>query len=85
MVNSNSLHIGIVTLFPFMFGHLKQVDRLESILDILEDETQLMSKFGIRSLSAQDQFSAVSPNSYRGNIFVHLNYLVLKGLNAYMK
>lgn len=84
MVNSHSMHVGVVTLFPLIFGHLQQPDRIETILNILEDDTQLMSNFGIRSLSAKDQFSGVSPNSYRGNVFVHLNYLILKGLNGYI-
>jgi hypothetical protein len=48
------MHVGIVTLFPFIFGHLKEENRIETILDILEDEKQLMSNYGIRSLSAQD-------------------------------
>ena len=56
---------------------------LENLLDLLMDESKMMSPHGVRSLSARDQFYMIEPNMYRGNIFVHLHYLLLRGLKTY--
>ena len=43
----------------------------------------MMSAHGVRSLSAKDQFYMLDTSTYRGNLFVHLHYLLLRGLKTY--
>ena len=50
-------HIGYVSLFPLLSGVIPaDSPRLKSILDIIQDENQLWTKFGLRSLSASDPY-----------------------------
>ena len=53
------------------------------MLEVLADESEMLSKHGARTLSAKDQFFQLDSNLYRGNIFIHLNYLLLRGLKKY--
>ena len=43
----------------------------------------MSSEHGVRSLSAKDQFYLLDSNTYRGNLFIHLHYLLLRGLKLY--
>ena len=43
----------------------------------------MMSEHGVRSLSARDQFYMLDSSTYRGNLFVHLHYMLLRGLKKY--
>ena len=56
---------------------------LENLFDLLEDEQRMMSAHGLRSLSARDQFYMLDTSTYRGNLFVHLHYMLLRGLKTY--
>ena len=46
-------------------------------------ETELVSGYGLRSLSPKDQFYHFESDYQRGNIFVWQNYLVLRGIKLY--
>ena len=83
MVNQHSLHLGIVTFWPLFYGIVDDASVLENLFDLLEDPKRMMSEYGIRSLSAKDQFYLLDSNTYRGNLFVHLHYLLLRGLKLY--
>lgn len=56
---------------------------MNNLFDLLEDSSRMLSAHGVRSLSAKDQFYQLDSNMYRGNIFVHLNYMLLRGLKTY--
>jgi len=43
----------------------------------------MMAEHGVRSLSAKDQFYQLDSKTYRGNLFVHLHYMLLRGLKNY--
>ena len=43
----------------------------------------MLSVHGLRSLSARDQFYMLDTSTYRGNLFVHLHYMLLRGLKTY--
>ena len=53
------------------------------MLKVLADESEMLSQHGVRTLSAKDQFFQLDSNLYRGNIFIHLNYLLLRGLKKH--
>jgi len=77
-------HIGYVNLFPIMFGYLKKEDRVfRNILKILTDENVLNSQHGIRSLSKSDLLYHTGEDYWRGNIWINLNYLTLRGLKNF--
>lgn len=82
-MNQHSVHLGIVNMWPLFYGLVDDEQVLSNLFDQLEDEERMMSKSGIRSLSAKDQFYMQASAVYRGNVFVHLNYLLLRGLKTY--
>lgn len=51
------LHKGYVALFPLLLG-LIPVDspKLNSVLDLISDENELWSPYGVRSLSVNDSY-----------------------------
>ncbi len=83
LLNQHSVHLGIVNFYPLFYGLVDDEKVLEKLFDLLEDETRMLSPYGVRSLSARDQFYQQDSATYRGNVFVHLNYLLLKGLKTY--
>ena len=83
MFNQYSLHLGIASFLPLAYGLIDDKDELERAIQELTDETTMLCKHGLRSLSAKDQFFQIDSNLYRGNVFIHLNYLVLRGLKKF--
>ncbi|KAI8099053.1 glycoside hydrolase [Halteromyces radiatus] len=79
-------HKGYITLFPMVLGLLpSDSPKLGAILDMIEDEEQLWSPYGLRSLSASDPFYKTGEVYWRGPIWMNLNYLTLQSLhNNYM-
>lgn len=78
--NQYSVHRGFVNLTPLVFGLIPK-EQLSPTLKMIENE--LLSEFGIRSLSDKDQFYHQESDYYRGDIFIWQNYLVLRGLYLY--
>ncbi|KAF3920501.1 hypothetical protein ABW20_dc0107870 [Dactylellina cionopaga] len=77
-------HVGYVSIFPFLLGLLPHdSEKLGSILNIIGDEEQLWSPFGLRSLSRQDEFYSKGENYWRGPIWVNMNYLAILRLKEY--
>lgn len=77
-------HKGYVSLFPFLTGLLdKDSDKLGHILNLLGDEEELWSEFGIRSLSKKDKFYGTDENYWRGPIWMNMNYLAVSQLLKY--
>lgn len=74
-------HKGYLTLFPLTLG-LLPVDspKLGALLDIIESEAELWSPYGLRSLSASDEFFGIGENYWRGPIWININYLTLQSL-----
>lgn len=84
MLNQHSLHLGIVNFWPLFHGLVDDDDVIENLLDLLMDSDTMLSPYGVRSLSARDQFYLSDKDaSYRGNLFVHLHYMLLRGLKIY--
>ena len=76
-------HAGYVSLFPFLLGLLEaDSKRLGPILDMMQDEEQLWSQFGLRSLSRKDEFYSAGENYWRGSIWVNMNYLAIERLKV---
>jgi mannosyl-oligosaccharide glucosidase len=74
-------HKGYISLFPFMTGLLPPDHAsLPHILKLISSPTELWSDFGIRSLSAADEFYGTDENYWRSPIWVNMNYLILKNL-----
>lgn len=71
-------HKGYLSLFPFLTGLMEPTSpKLGHILDLLGDEEELWSQFGIRSLSKKDEFYGTGENYWRGPIWMNMNYLAL--------
>lgn len=78
-------HKGYVSLLPFI-THLipvDDVDKLQSVINLITDPMELWSPFGIRSLSRSDEFYKTSENYWRSPIWIHINYLILQNIQEY--
>jgi len=79
--NALVCHKGYISIFPFLLGLLPpDSPKLPAILDLLGDEEQLWSEFGIRSLSKSDEFYGIGENYWRGPIWMNINYLAVREL-----
>lgn len=77
-------HLGYVQLFPFLFNYTNGPESIQSYLTLLNNPKELYSTFGIRSLSANDEYySPGNETLWRGNIWVEFNFLVLRALKVY--
>jgi mannosyl-oligosaccharide glucosidase len=71
-------HKGYISLFPFLTGLMDpNSDKLGDILNLLGDENELWSDYGIRSLSKADEFYGTGENYWRGPIWINMNYLAI--------
>jgi mannosyl-oligosaccharide glucosidase len=76
--NSLVCHKGYISLFPFLVGLLDpESEKLGHLLNLLGDEEELWSDFGIRSLSKKDEFYGTGENYWRGPIWMNMNYLAV--------
>lgn len=74
-------HKGYVSLFPFMLDLLPHNHKnIPAILDIITDPEQLWSRYGIRSLSKQNELYGTDENYWRSPIWMNMNYLIVKSL-----
>ncbi|CDH50432.1 glycoside hydrolase family 63 protein [Lichtheimia corymbifera JMRC:FSU:9682] len=79
-------HKGYLSLFPLALG-LVPADspKLGAILEMIRNEDELWSPYGLRSLSASDEYYNTGEVYWRGPIWINMNYLTLQGLyNNYM-
>ncbi|RFU34662.1 hypothetical protein B7463_g1592, partial [Scytalidium lignicola] len=60
-------------------------EKLGHLLDLIGDEEELWSDFGIRSLSKKDVFYGTGENYWRGPIWININYLAVTQLLNYAK
>ncbi|KAJ2960663.1 hypothetical protein NQZ79_g4028 [Umbelopsis isabellina] len=79
-------HKGYLSLFPLILGLLPaDSPKLGAILDLIRDENELWTPYGLRSLSASDPKFNTGENYWRGPIWMNVNYLTLQSLhNNYM-
>ncbi|KAJ3330980.1 Processing alpha glucosidase I [Blyttiomyces sp. JEL0837] len=77
------VHVGYLSLFPYVLG-LVDYDspKFEYFLDIISNDQILWTPYGLRSLSANDEYYGTGENYWRGPIWINLNYLVLKCLHG---
>lgn len=74
-------HKGYISLFPFLTGLVdKDSKRLGAILDLIEDEEELWSPHGLRSLSKSDEFYHTAEDYWRGPVWMPMNYLAVTQL-----
>lgn len=74
-------HKGYLSLFPMNLGLLPaDSPKLGAIFDMIENENELWSPYGLRSLSASDEFFGTGENYWRGPIWININYLTLQSL-----
>lgn len=79
-------HKGYVSLFPFLLNLVPVGDadeKLSPLLDMISDPDQLWTPYGIRSLSASNEYFGTEENYWRGPIWVNINYMILKALKSY--
>jgi len=74
-------HKGYISIFPFMTGLVDaKHPHLKAVLDLIRDENELWTPYGIRSLSKQDPQYGTSENYWRSPIWMNMNYLIVKEL-----
>lgn len=79
--NSLFCHKGYISLFPFLTGLMdKDSKKLGAVLDLIEDEEELWSPYGIRSLSKSDEFYHTAEDYWRGPVWMPVNYLAVSQL-----
>ncbi|KAG0165528.1 Processing alpha glucosidase I [Apophysomyces sp. BC1034] len=79
-------HKGYMSLFPMALGLLSpDSEKLGAILDMIQNEDELWSPYGLRSLSASDALYNTGEVYWRGPIWININFLTLQSLhNNYM-
>ncbi|PVI03888.1 glycoside hydrolase family 63 protein [Periconia macrospinosa] len=79
--NSLVCHKGYISLFPFLTGLVdKDSKKLGPILDLIADEDQLWTEFGLRSLSKSSIFYHTEEDYWRAPIWININYLAVQQL-----
>ena len=74
-------HKGYVSISPFLVGLMEPTHKhLDAVLNLISDDTELCSPFGVRSLSKRDLYYGSSEKYWRGPIWVNINYLILEQL-----
>ena len=82
-------HLSYINLFAIIGGiydlenSKKDKEAFDNIINFLLDENELYSEFGIRSLSKNDLLYHTGDDYWRGNVWINLNYLTLRGLYKY--
>ncbi|PSN70759.1 glucosidase I [Corynespora cassiicola Philippines] len=77
-------HKGYISLFPFLVG-LVPADspKLKAILDLIGNEEELWSPFGIRSLSKSDELYHTAEDYWRSPVWMPINYLAVSQLLSF--
>lgn len=79
-------HLGYVNLYPLAFGLIKPDSaEFKNTIDLLISEDELLSPYGIRSLSKSDLLYHTGDDYWRGNIWMNINYLVVRGLYKFYR
>ncbi|KAI7865401.1 glycoside hydrolase [Spinellus fusiger] len=74
-------HKGYISIFPMILGLLEpESPKLKAILNLVEDEDELWSPHGLRSLSLSDPYYNTGEKYWRGPIWININYLALQSL-----
>lgn len=82
--NAHVCHKGYISIFPFLTGLLEpDSPRLEKVMDLISDEEELWSPYGLRSLSKSNEFYGTGENYWRGPIWMNMNYLAVQQLLRY--
>lgn len=80
-------HKGYITLFPFLLRLIPATtdndEKLLALLELIYDPEKLWTEYGIRSLSASDEFYGTGENYWRGPIWMNINYMILDSLAYY--
>jgi hypothetical protein len=78
-------HVGYVSLVPLMLRHVDPADsaRLGALLSVMEDEGQLWSSYGLRSLSRASEHYATKEDYWRQAVWLNMNYLSVAALRYY--
>ncbi|KAF4700347.1 WD repeat-containing protein 19 [Perkinsus olseni] len=80
----HSPHVGYVTIFPLLLGLLHPIEDRQIILatiDVINKE--LMTPYGLGSLSKSDQLYRMGEDYWRGKIWGNINLLAIGALRHY--
>jgi mannosyl-oligosaccharide glucosidase len=76
-------HKGYISLFPMLLGIVEpSSDHLGHILDLMHDPEEMWTPYGLRSLSAKDEFFGTGENYWKGPIWININYLAVHSLKT---
>lgn len=77
-------HVGYIQFFPIISGALASGSKeFAATMALLQSPDTVFSRYGIRSLSKADELYATDENYWRGNIWVPINYMILRGLKLH--
>ena len=84
--NEDSIHVchkGYISLFPMLLGIVDaDSDQLGHILDLIHDPEEMWTPYGLRSLSAKNEFFGTGENYWKGPIWININYLAVHSLKT---
>ena len=81
VVNDEPLdHVGFPGMLPLCLNLEKNISRLSSILEKMFSAEELLDAFGLLSLSKKDPEFRTTGNYWRGNIWLNVQYLCLRGI-----
>ncbi|KAF9106691.1 Processing alpha glucosidase I [Mortierella sp. AM989] len=76
-------HKGYISLFPMLLGIIDpESEKLDHVLDLMYDPEEMWTPFGLRSLSAKDEFFGTGENYWKGPIWINVNYLAVHSLKT---
>ena len=75
-------HKGYASLLPLALGLIPvDSDKLGATLNMIENDKELWSPYGLRSLSASDPKYKTGEVYWRGPIWININFLTLQSLH----
>lgn len=78
-------HRGYLSLFPFLVGLMQPDDpKLGRLLELIGDEKELFSPYGIRSLSKKHELYGTGENYWKSPIWININYMVIVQLKVFL-
>lgn len=79
-------HEGYISLLPFALKLLpRDSSNIDHIIKLMSDKNKLFSKYGLLSLSRQDEYFETGEAYWRGPVWVNINYLCLDALRFYFE
>jgi mannosyl-oligosaccharide glucosidase len=61
-------------------GLITDVNRLQTVINSLSDESQMLGMGGLRGLGLKDSYYGTTSNYWKSPVWINVNFLLLGGL-----